>query len=167
MTVPRDQRAVRPWFPITSVATKSGESRAEGTPVPRPPLRALSCEHQAMAGTKGLLGAQHHTAAVPTGRGPARAFRTEIQMAKEGTSKGERFLPSKKLHPRSLAASPRPTQENKKEIRKTSISRAQRQNPAFAFESVIYSSCFITAEPSVDGGLWRGHSRSNNNNNKK
>lgn len=75
-------------------------------------------------------------------------------------------LHAKKLR-RSLRASPDPIQENKKEIRETSISRAQRQNPAFAFESVIYSGCFIIAEPSVDGGLWRGHSWSNNNNNKK
>lgn len=63
------------------------------------------------------------------------------------------------------AAPPDPAQV--KEIRETSISRAQRQNPAFAFESIIYSSCFIIAEPSIDGGLWRGHSWSNNNNNKK
>lgn len=87
-------------------------------------------------------------------------------MAWEGASKDKSFPPCKKLRC-GLGASPGPTREKKKEIRETSISRAQRQNPAFAFESVIYSSCFIIAEPSVDGGLWRGHSWSNNNNNKK
>lgn len=72
-------------------------------------------------------------------------------MAKEGASKGvSSFPPCKKLRC-NLRPSPNPSQEKEEEIREPSISRAQHQNPAFALESVIYSSCFIIAEPSVDG----------------